>query len=584
MAAFRAVMFLLLLLSLVGSGAAATTYTVCSAGCDHTTIQAAVNAASAGDTVYVYNGSYTENVDIATAHLTIEGEGSDVVTVTAASSADHVFYVQADYVNISGFNVTGATNSNKAGIYAYSVQHCNISDNIILINAIGICLYTATNNTLTNNIASNNAYGIIVTFSNNNNILINNTANSNSYAGITLQSSDSNSLTNNTADLNDVINIWLSSSSNCILTNNIASDGYSGIQLSMWSDNNILINNTANSNGYAGITMYSSDSNSFTNNIADLNYRGAHLYGSCDNIFDNHTSTNSTQYDYYSWYTSLNNTLLNCDLLSSTSMMNDSTSQWIIKYTTSNITKYSDTTINQTISPTNVSTTIEPTLDDYAITMDTLDDFSATTDVSTANLQLVEFASGGHSEFAVSSAQHATVTTFNLGTFTPGQTVQLKRNNLGVTCARAGVAGIATFIYSGGFSDHEFETDPVGLYVHLNDTQNYTFTNDSYDAAAFTSQVTITSAGSPACAVSIEMPLITDSAYIKLGYNITNITTGFTVTNKSGWAAVNFTVTENTTVRIMPSEAAKTSNLPAVVVGGIGAVTVIIYLVRRRRR
>ncbi|MCD4797785.1 MAG: hypothetical protein K8R06_00225, partial [Methanosarcinales archaeon] len=39
-----------------------------------TPIQAAVDNATAGDTIFVWNGSYTENVDIATAHLTLRGE------------------------------------------------------------------------------------------------------------------------------------------------------------------------------------------------------------------------------------------------------------------------------------------------------------------------------------------------------------------------------------------------------------------------------------------------------------------------------------------------------------------------------
>ncbi len=72
-----------------------------------TQIQAAVGAAGEGDAVYVWNGSYTENMDIGTAHLTLEGEGADVVTVTAASSSDPVFWVTANYVDITGFAVGG---------------------------------------------------------------------------------------------------------------------------------------------------------------------------------------------------------------------------------------------------------------------------------------------------------------------------------------------------------------------------------------------------------------------------------------------------------------------------------------------
>ena len=75
-----------------------------------TQIQAAIDNATAGDTIYVYNGSYIENVNVNKA-VTLQGEGADVVNVTAALASDHVFNVTVGYVNISGFKVTGATGS-----------------------------------------------------------------------------------------------------------------------------------------------------------------------------------------------------------------------------------------------------------------------------------------------------------------------------------------------------------------------------------------------------------------------------------------------------------------------------------------
>ena len=56
-----------------------------------TPIQHAIDNATAGDSIYVYNGSYIENVYVNKAHLTLQGEGRDVVTVTAESAGDHVF-------------------------------------------------------------------------------------------------------------------------------------------------------------------------------------------------------------------------------------------------------------------------------------------------------------------------------------------------------------------------------------------------------------------------------------------------------------------------------------------------------------
>ena len=87
---------------------------------DYTKIQWAVDDASAGDTIIVRDGVYIENININKPHLTIKSEnGSANCVVRAASSNDHVFYVTADNVYISGFTVTGATYP-KAGIYLYN--------------------------------------------------------------------------------------------------------------------------------------------------------------------------------------------------------------------------------------------------------------------------------------------------------------------------------------------------------------------------------------------------------------------------------------------------------------------------------
>jgi len=147
-----------------------------------TPIQAAVDNAGSGETICVKAGSYTENVDITTSHLTLRGEGAGVVTVNAASSLDHVFEVTADYVNISGFNATGATGvseSRIAGFCLNSADHCNISENAASECWYGIYLSSSRNNTLASNKASSNSYGGIRLHSSSNNTLMSNNANSN---------------------------------------------------------------------------------------------------------------------------------------------------------------------------------------------------------------------------------------------------------------------------------------------------------------------------------------------------------------------------------------------------------------------
>ena len=77
----------------------------------------------------------------------------------AASVYAHVFEVTVDYVNISGFNVIGATGVEKAGFYLNGRQHCNILDNIADSNRVGIDLSSSSNNTLMGNTADSNDYG-----------------------------------------------------------------------------------------------------------------------------------------------------------------------------------------------------------------------------------------------------------------------------------------------------------------------------------------------------------------------------------------------------------------------------------------
>jgi len=148
-----------------------------SGGADFTSIQAAIDAAISGNTIYVYAGTYSENV-VVNKQLTLEGEGAEVVTVTNCTSDSPVFNVTVDYVNISGFTVTGATGwGAHAGIYLGGVDHCTISSNNVLINCNGIYLYHSDNNTIIDNNASSSigcGSGILIRSSDSNCIITNN--------------------------------------------------------------------------------------------------------------------------------------------------------------------------------------------------------------------------------------------------------------------------------------------------------------------------------------------------------------------------------------------------------------------------
>ncbi|MCZ7392306.1 MAG: right-handed parallel beta-helix repeat-containing protein [Candidatus Methanoperedens sp.] len=277
------------LVLLLPGGAGAATLTVnASGGANYTSIQKAINAASAGDTILVYSGTYYETVTV-NKQLELKGQdsGGGLPVINTAGLGDAIT-VTANGVIIDGFNA-------KTGSHLYNgiklISNNNIiKSNIASNNLIGFWLYSSSNNTLSNNTASNNSYGIYLDFSSSN-MLSNNTASSNSYYiylsyGIYLNSSSNNTLIGNNVS-NNPFGIGLYNSNNNMLNGNIASnnlhqfhpDDGTGITLSS-SSNNTLIGNNASNNGNqggnidndgTGIILSSSSNNTLIGNNASNN-------------------------------------------------------------------------------------------------------------------------------------------------------------------------------------------------------------------------------------------------------------------------------------------------------------------------
>ena len=227
-------------------------------GVDFTKIQGAINAASSGDTIVVYNGTYYENV-IVNKQLTLKGIGYPIVE---AKGKGRAIKITVDRCNLDGFKAINS-GGRYVGIHL-NADYCNISNNIVSNSSKGIGLFSSSNNTLVNNTLTNNKNGISLYGPSSNNTLTNNIANSNNYNGIGLVKSNDNNLTNNTANSNKY-GIRLSYSSNNNLANNTVNSNDNGIDLYKSSNNNIK-NNNASSNREYGIFLSKSGINTITNN------------------------------------------------------------------------------------------------------------------------------------------------------------------------------------------------------------------------------------------------------------------------------------------------------------------------------
>ena len=270
------------------------------AGVDYATVQAAVNAANAGDMIEVRGGTYVENVDV-DKQLTLVGDGADVVTLQAASSNDHVFDVTADRVNIAGFKVTGATGSGKAGICLQAgADHCNISYNNALNNEYGIYLLFSGNNTLMGNTAPYNDMHDIYLDHSSNNMLTENIVANIDWHGIRLAYSNNNTVMDNIASTNNGCAILLYASVDNRLINNDVSNSFQGIFMYTSSNDNMVSGNTASGNRQGGIYV-EGDNNTITGNTASNNDDfGIALESSSSNtLYHNNLdgNTNNNAYD-----------------------------------------------------------------------------------------------------------------------------------------------------------------------------------------------------------------------------------------------------------------------------------------------
>ena len=179
-----------------------------------TSITSAIENASEGDRIFVYEGLYQENILI-DKPLTLQGRDKNRTIIDGGGHGD-VVAVTANEVTIQGFTIMNGGRISSGISLKQNVAYVVIRSNIIQSNAWdGISLFDATNNRIDGNLIVVNADGIYLSYSCTDNEITNNIISGNSYYGIFIQSSNddniiySNDFLENGQHVHDAsMNVW----------------------------------------------------------------------------------------------------------------------------------------------------------------------------------------------------------------------------------------------------------------------------------------------------------------------------------------------------------------------------------------
>ncbi|MCC4765839.1 cell surface protein [Methanosarcina sp. DH1] len=161
---------------------------------DYISIQAAIDEAETGDTIFVSPGTYVENLKInKQVYIWSESRKPEETVIRAADPTKSAVEISVDRASFSGFAIGG---SEKAGILLTGVKSCYINNNRVQGAESGILLKGSDSNTISNNLITLDEKGIRLESSNSNDI-IDNTIAYNYGPGISLEASSKNYIYNN---------------------------------------------------------------------------------------------------------------------------------------------------------------------------------------------------------------------------------------------------------------------------------------------------------------------------------------------------------------------------------------------------
>jgi parallel beta-helix repeat protein len=258
---------------------------------NYTTIQDAINASSNGNTIYVFAGTYNENI-IVDKSITLIGEDRNITTIEG-NSLNATIEIRAEGINLHGFSIQN--DGSQDGIHtATSIQA--ITDAVFTNTFRGIHLYYSSENTITNCVFHDNTHsGVYMEVGQNNTIseneFYNNVDEAIYLTGCGITYIERNAIHNNGKGIHA-----LQANGNIIHNNVIISNAY-GIHfagmITIHSNFNTISHNRINDNTICGIRIEHSQFNRIEFNEIKGNGRGIQFDFTGANLIINNNITSS---------------------------------------------------------------------------------------------------------------------------------------------------------------------------------------------------------------------------------------------------------------------------------------------------
>jgi len=270
------------LLTLLPSASAATLYV--GVGQSYTTIGAALSDAVDGDVIFVYNGTYVENLAI-TKNVSIVGEDAGSTIVLSPSASSFTVVLDGAGACLENLTITGATSSSGVRVNAnnITISGCTVSGNYD-----GIYLVGADYTTIVNcNLENNTHWALRIQYNSIHNTISNNTIKGGDN-GIYIREGGANTDTHDTISNNTISGcvgsgVYVENAQHNTLLHNDISACKFGISLNS-APNNTISNNTLHDimrTIYGGFGVYAvgtSLNNTISNNtISNCSFRGVYL-------------------------------------------------------------------------------------------------------------------------------------------------------------------------------------------------------------------------------------------------------------------------------------------------------------------